>query len=62
MLIDITYTFNRWKNGNNIFLRPGIELGPLDSKFCTLPRRYKIRLYRKAVQVYHIPIPGDIYN
>ena len=24
--------------------RPGIELGPLDSKSCTLPRRYKSRL------------------
>ena len=35
---------NRWKNGNNIFPRPGIEPGPLDSKSYTLPRRYKSRL------------------
>ena len=34
---------NRWKNGN-IFPRPGIEPGPLDSKSYTLPRRYKSRL------------------
>ena len=32
------------KNGNNIFPRPGIEPGPLDSKSYTLPRRYKSRL------------------
>ena len=55
------YECNRWKNGNNIFPLPGIEPGPLDSKSYTLYHvAIKAGLYRKAVQVYHIPIPGDI--
>ena len=48
------------ENGNNIFPRPGIEPGPLDSKSYTLPVAIKAGLYRKAVQVCYIPIPGDI--
>ena len=35
---------NRWKNGNNIFPRPGIEPGPSAWQANTLPRRYKSRL------------------
>ena len=42
---------NRRKNGNNIFPRPGIEPGPLDSSPTLYHVAIKAGLYRKAVQV-----------
>ena len=54
------FTCNRWKNGNNIFPNRGSK--PV--RWTQSPTLYhvaiKAGLYRKAVQVYHIPIPGDI--
>ena len=49
------------KKWNNIFPRPGIEPGPLDSKSYTLPRRHKSRLVPQGnTNDLYIPIPGDI--
>ena len=58
LLLVIHQNVTGEKNGNNIFHRPGIEPGPSAWQANTLPRRYKSRL---VLQVYHIPILGDIY-
>ena len=51
------YVCNGWKKWNNIFPRPGIEPGPLDSKSYIYHVAIKAGFYRKAVQVCYIPIP-----
>ena len=53
---------NRWKNGNNIFPRPGIEPGPLDSKSYTLPRRYKSRLYSDVVECWALNPADSVWS
>ena len=53
---------NRWKNGNNIFFP---DRGSNPVRWTQSPTLYhvaiKAGLYRKAVQVSYIPIPGDMY-
>ena len=51
---------NRWKNGNNIFPDRGSNPGRLRDRLTLYRVAIKAGLYRKAVQVYHIPIPGGI--
>ena len=43
------------------FPHTGIEPEPLDSKSCTLPRRYKTGLFRKTVELYVISKLLHIY-
>ena len=52
---------NRRKNGNNIFPNRGANPGRLRDRPTLYHVAVKAGLYRKVVQVYHTPIPGDMY-
>ena len=53
---------NRWKNSNHQCCSRGSNPGRLRDRQTLYCVAIKAGLYRKAVQVYHIPIPGDIHT